>query len=827
MMTRPRLGLIGLATLATLGLVPPVSAADKPRLESLRTDGLRAESVDAGDAYATPNGRRALRRLAGAVAVELPEPAQRPAVLSRLAAADGPLPGYTVDAEPREGLAIFRAARSERQRQIKDPARLRQQMASARQAPGVRAANPVFLDPTSGLWLVAGSEMIICLQPGVDAREYFGADWPKVRPLRGALRQFVLRLGTSSAEELLAEVDRRMADPRVAWAEPDFIGQAVKQTSDPLLPFQWPLANAGLNGSVAGADIQAPPVWAVTTGSSNVVVAVLDDGLQLDHPDLAANLFRNPGETLNGLDDDHNGYVDDLHGWDFLANNGDPSPKHMEDVHGTTVAGIAGAVGNNAQGVASVAYGGRLLPVKIMTGPSIASHSQIAEAVYYAAGRSRDGTGTWRGADVLSISLSFSPSTVVSEALAWATRHGRNGKGCAIFCAAGNGASRWMSARVRLPVAAFLEPGQYRFGFEYAKDPSDTVGEDLVRVDNVALLGADGVTILNSALGPNGRQDFEGAQFPPAGWDLFMENGANPWTVATEGALSGTGGSRSAQSGRISDNEWTELQTPLVTLTGTESLTFACYISSEYDYDGLSIWVYDEFDEVVDVWGSPQISGDFPVETNLAFPASHPDTIAVGASTDFDLRADYSRYGPGLDFLAPSSGGWNDIVTTDRTGTSGYANGDYAYDFGGTSASAPLAAGVGALVLSINPALTAAELRTLLRQTCDPIGGVSYDTNGWNTFYGHGRLNADRALDPALLRITETFPQAGDLRLVFLTRTNRAYRVESADSLGTPPVWTPLPGATNVTGTGGLVPVIDAGALTNRPQRLYRVRQLP
>ena len=92
-----------------------------------------------------------------------------------------------------------------------------------------------------------------------------------------------------------------------------------------------------------------------------------------------------------------------------------------------------------------------------------------------------------------------------------------------------------------------------------------SVGEDLVRIDNVALLAADGVTHLRSALGSDGRQDFEGA-FPPAGWRLTSSLSSPFWFATTNGALTGSGGAFSAQSGALANGNWTELRSPVVTL---------------------------------------------------------------------------------------------------------------------------------------------------------------------------------------------------------------------------------------------------------------------
>ena len=145
-------------------------------------------------------------------------------------------------------------------------------------------------------------------------------------------------------------------------------------------------------------------------------------------------------------------------------------------------------------------------------------------------------------------------------------------------------------------------------------------------------------------------------------------------------------------------------------------------------------------------------------QSRISYPASMAETIAVGASTNQDRRSNYSNYGQGIDFVAPSSGGTRRIETTDIQGSNGYnsnpgTSGDYceAEDdsgFGGTSAATPLAAGVAALMLSVNPSLTAAEVRKILRETAikiEPLNG-RYDANGWSEQYGYGRIDAAQAV---------------------------------------------------------------------------------
>jgi subtilisin family serine protease len=142
----------------------------------------------------------------------------------------------------------------------------------------------------------------------------------------------------------------------VLYAEPNYIvrkAQHVQLTpNDPNFTQLWGLHNTGQTGGTPDADIDAPEAWDITTGSSSVVVFVVDTGVDYNHPDLNANLWTNPGETPgNGIDDDGNGYVDDVYGIDTYYNDTDPFDG---DGHGTHVSGTIGAIGNNNVGVVGV-----------------------------------------------------------------------------------------------------------------------------------------------------------------------------------------------------------------------------------------------------------------------------------------------------------------------------------------------------------------------------------------------------------------------------------------------------------------------------------------
>jgi subtilisin family serine protease len=131
------------------------------------------------------------------------------------------------------------------------------------------------------------------------------------------------------------------------------------------------------------AKIRAPQAWDLSTGDPDLVVAIIDTGIDYTHPDLAANIWTNPGEIpANSIDDDGNGYVDDVHGYDFYNNDGDPMDDHF---HGTHVAGTTGAVGNNGVGVAGVNWHVRLMALKFLASSGSGPVSGAIGALEYAA----------------------------------------------------------------------------------------------------------------------------------------------------------------------------------------------------------------------------------------------------------------------------------------------------------------------------------------------------------------------------------------------------------------------------------------------------------
>jgi len=151
----------------------------------------------------------------------------------------------------------------------------------------------------------------------------------------------------------------------VEYAQPNYVYHAFATPTDPLFGYQWALNNTGQTGGTPDADIDAPEGWDVQSSAATIVVAVTDTGADLAHEDLTQNLWRNPGEDgkQSGIDDDGNGYVDDIHGINAINNSGSP----VDDVgHGTHVSGIIGAPANNGHGVSGVCWQVKLMILKCL-----------------------------------------------------------------------------------------------------------------------------------------------------------------------------------------------------------------------------------------------------------------------------------------------------------------------------------------------------------------------------------------------------------------------------------------------------------------------------
>jgi subtilisin family serine protease len=187
-----------------------------------------------------------------------------------------------------------------------------------------------------------------------------------------------------AGSDLMATKARFDADPNVEYTSLNYQDHLmdVPSPDDPYYSQLWGLHNTGQTGGTAGADIGAPGAWLNTTGSGSVVIAVIDTGIDYHHPDLVKNTWTNNGEISdNGIDDDHNGYIDDYHGWDFVNHDNDPVDDYG---HGTHCAGTIGAEGNNGIGVTGVNWNVSLMPLKSADEHGMLTHADEIEAIAYA-----------------------------------------------------------------------------------------------------------------------------------------------------------------------------------------------------------------------------------------------------------------------------------------------------------------------------------------------------------------------------------------------------------------------------------------------------------
>ena len=374
------------------------------------------------------------------------------------------------------------------------------------------------------------------------------------------------------------------------------------EPDDPLFPLQWPLDNTGQGGDHRadreGGDVNAPEAWAYTLGSPDVVIAVLDDGVQLDHPDLVANI------ASAGRDFTVSPPVDGA------------QPRAPDDRHGTAVAGVAAARGDNALGVTGICPRCRILPVRVHGSSNLGTAAAFRYAVEQGA---QIVTNSWGYTRAAARSIGGAADAAVRDAIDSAARDGRGGRGTLVV-----------------------------FGVTNES------------VDNCTPPHAD--------------------------------------------------------------------------ISSLESV------------------------------------------------------VAVGVSNHDDVLGG-SGFGQCLDLVAPSrpmDRSTIGVPTTDRTGIDGHTADDYFTDFGGTSAAAPLVAGIAGLLLSLNPALTRADLVAILELTADKIdpAAAHYDATGFSPLAGYGRVNAARALVPtARIRVEPERVAVGEPFTVIVT-ASAPFGVSSASWAG-------------------------------------------
>lgn len=273
-------------------------------------------------------------------------------------------------------------------------------------------------------------------KPGKAAKSTYRTDRIIVKPATGVtasqLQSFqasrghrTIRVFTKSANLWVVQLPKGSNIPNeiaaylksglVSYAEPDYQVHTLLEPND--FRYQdgslWGLHNTGIYGGTIGADIDARDAWNLQTDASNIIVGVVDTGVRMTHEDLAANLWINPGETgtdaqghdkaTNGIDDDGDGYIDDVHGINAILGTGDPTDDHG---HGTHMSGTIGAVGNNGVGVVGVCWKVQLMACKFIDASGNGSISDAITCLEYARQKgAKIINASWGGYSFTSVAL--------------------------------------------------------------------------------------------------------------------------------------------------------------------------------------------------------------------------------------------------------------------------------------------------------------------------------------------------------------------------------------------------------------------------------------
>ena len=528
-------------------------------------------------------------------------------------------------------------------------------------------------------------------------------------------------------------------DRRIVVVEPNYRVRIARIPNDPLFPQLWGMNNTGQTGGREDADIDAPEAWDIATGvpeASDVIVGVIDSGVDYLHPDLINNMWVNPGEIPgNGIDDDGNGYIDDIYGYDFYQNDGDPSDAAG---HGTHVSGTIAGIGDNGLGVAGVNWRCKLMALRFIDARGFGNTSGAIEAINYAvANGAKILNNSWGGGG-----YSESLETAITEA---------RDNGVLFVAAAGNSG-----------VDTDSQP-HYPSSYEVSNVISVAATDDedsLASFSNYGAesvdLGAPGVSILSTI--PKYRtvffEDFQGAITPGFGGTQMSLEGIinNRWgtvlvpipddqnNIAARGDWQNSWPYFRDSSGSI--------VTSAIDTRGLRGLTLDFEFRFEIgNGDELTAYVWDSttWQEVFSIASKCCYREDFYFSTLIDIPESY-------RHAEMKVRFQWATDGEDNNYFGGEIDNIRIQCIDDHMGS-------YAW-FNGTSMATPHVVGVAALVManvpgSASTTMSLDELKSRIVWTGDPIPAL----NG-RTVSGR-RLNAYNALT-ASPGVTVVAPNGGE-----------------------------------------------------------------
>lgn len=538
------------------------------------------------------------------------------------------------------------------------------------------------------------AEVLVRFAPEVGAQERQETVGKRLARVKRTLPHGLAVVGLAPGDSVVQAARELEQEPSVLSAAPNFRRKLAARTpNDARWPELWGLRKSS-----------APDAWEATTGSSSVRVAVVDTGIAANHPDLAPNVWLNVAETANGADDDGNGYVDDVQGWDFVDEDADPAD---ESGHGTHVAGTIGARGNDGVGVAGVNWSVSLMALRAGSDIGLVDED-IIEAFEYAC---------QNGATVVNGSFGGGPESF-SQPLLDSIRACPSA--LFVFAAGNEGLDN------------DVDPS-YPCNFDAqnilcvaASDSGDQIPDWSNHGESVDL-AAPGASILSSSAA---RVVFD-ESFDAASLSGWGTGGTGVWSQTTEASASPPKSVTESPGGPHAENARTWLRrTVPADLRGHSRCGLEWVMQSDLDwYDGVMIQVSGD-----QVWNELDNRWIWTGGTGGAFEWWRED---IG---DFDGRA---RAFVGFEFMSgtdfePLDGVHLDDVSIRCYAGPGVPTGYESWH--GTSMATPHVAGAAALLLAHRPGTGVAELRRRLLEGVDLVPALS------GKVATGGRLNLAKAL---------------------------------------------------------------------------------
>jgi len=572
--------------------------------------------------------------------------------------------------------------------------------------------------PSKGPAYVPG-ELLVKYRPSIRAAatEYYRTQWGittlKIFRTIGVQR---LKLPKELTVEEALEIYKDDRD--VEYAEPNYYRYATATPNDTGFGQLWGLHNTGqsVNGASgnADADIDAPEAWDITTGSSDVIVAVIDSGSDYNHPDLSANIWTNSNEIAgNGIDDDGNGYIDDIRGWDFVDDDNDPVDSND---HGSHVAGTIAAVGNNSTGVTGVCWTAKIMVLRFLNTFGLGTTSNSISAIEYA---------NAKGAHVINNSWG-------GGGFSQALKDAIDASSAVVVCAAGNDGTDNDSTP--------HYPSSYDSSNIIAVTATD-------QNDNLASFSNYGATSVDvAAPGTNiysskpGRQTVWSDNFDDGSISDWTTGGTNnTWNTTNSLSYSASYSLTDSPGADYQNNTDSWARAPVLDLSSysVAKLEFKLNGISESGYDGLLVQTSTD----LSTWTVQNILIGSTVYSGISGTTSGDWLSAYVDLGAYDGESTtYIRFRFVSDGFITYDGWYIDDVTV-TAASSSYDGTEYQY-LDGTSMAAPHVSGVAALIKAQTPSLTNTEIKAAIENSVDSKTSLSARVATG------GRVNAHNSLVP-------------------------------------------------------------------------------